>query len=290
MSNRFENPFEQMFGATARTSSTAGKLYFYLTGSSTPTNTYSDPDLAPGQSPTPTRSCSTAYGRHGAIFLDPAVTYKVVLKDSDGVTIATADPVVDPAANVTAAFQVNAGNPNGSVAGSAGHARRCSALRSSGTSPTTFSTSARRPAPRLTAVWTFRSQPTSAGAIVKSGIITPTALAANADTTIGRRRAARPLPPGACQGSARCGGDHRHQRQPGRRHGSADREHRDDLSDLILRTRARELDRCEPPDPQRRRGDPAERKPDASSTTRVRALAHPRRGEHRSAQRSRAAA
>lgn len=177
MSNRFENPFDQMFGATADFL-VGGKLYFYLTGSSTPSDTYSDPDLAPGHA-NANPVVLDAYGRHGAIFLDPAVTYKVVLKDADGVTIATADPVVDPAANTTAAFQVVAGNPNGQLAGNQGSLGGSSAsVAWDITNNLLYVCDTTGTA--LTAVWVQVAANLS-GAIVKSGVITPTALAASAD-------------------------------------------------------------------------------------------------------------
>lgn len=117
MANRFQNPFEQ-FGDSSIAPYSGGKLNFYLTGTSTRATTYSDNDLeTPNTNPVVLNSA----GRPDVgIFLDPAVTYKVVLTDAFDNQIWTADPVVDPAANVTAKLQVYAGNPNGNVAGTAG--------------------------------------------------------------------------------------------------------------------------------------------------------------------------
>jgi hypothetical protein len=116
MTNRFFNPNPQFASATDVYA--GGSLSFSITGTSTPTDTYSDSILA-----TPNANPITldAAGRSPTdIFLDPNTTYKVVLKDSAGATVWTKDPVVDPAANVTAAFAVYPGDPNGNVAGNEG--------------------------------------------------------------------------------------------------------------------------------------------------------------------------
>lgn len=173
MSNRFFNPAPQFASATDVYS--GGFLYFYTTGTSTPTNTYSDSTLVtPNANPITLDSA----GRSPTdIFLDPATTYKVVLKDSAGVTIWTKDPVIDPAANVTAAFQVYPGNPNGNVAGNQG------ALGGSGASAvyditnsllyvcTTTGTSS-------TAVWTQVAASIS-GSLSLTSIISPSSIGSN---------------------------------------------------------------------------------------------------------------
>lgn len=173
MSNRFFNPAPQFASATDVYS--GGFLYFYITGTSTPTNTYSNSTLVtPNANPITLDSA----GRSPTdIFLDPNTTYKVVLKDSAGVTIWTKDPVVDPAANVSAAFAVYPGNPNGNVAGNEG------SLGGSGASAvyditndllyvcTTTGTA-------TTAVWTQVAAAIS-GALSLTSIISPTSLAAD---------------------------------------------------------------------------------------------------------------
>lgn len=176
MSNRFFPPVGQWSDDTG-VPYASGNLYFYLTGTTTPTDTYSNSTLLTANAnPVPLN----ARGEPTTdIFLDPATTYKCILKDSSGNSIRTWDPVVDPAANVTAAFQVYAGNPNGNVAGSAG------AVGGAGASViwditnlilyicTTTGTSS-------TAVWT-NHQAVMSGSIIKSSVITPTTLAANTD-------------------------------------------------------------------------------------------------------------
>ena len=120
MSNRFFNPITQYLADDGSVLA-GGKLYFYATGSATPADTYTTAALTPGtENANPITLDS--FGRHGSIFLDPSVTYRVILKTSAGVTIWTADPVVDPAANVAAVIAVYPGNPNGNVSGVEGTA------------------------------------------------------------------------------------------------------------------------------------------------------------------------
>ncbi len=100
-----------------------GLLFFYLTGTSTKTNTYTTSGLSVANANPVV--LSSAGRLPNDVFLDPTITYKVVLSpstDSDPpvAPIWTADPVRDLAANVTSAFQVYPGNPNGFVAGNAG--------------------------------------------------------------------------------------------------------------------------------------------------------------------------
>lgn len=116
MANRYFNPNAQYLDSSGDPLS-GGLLYFYVTGTTTPTDTYNAEDLLTANA---NPVVLDSLGRAGDIFLDPDVTYKAVLKTSAGVTIWTADPVVDPAANVTASVQVYAGDPNGNVAGNAG--------------------------------------------------------------------------------------------------------------------------------------------------------------------------
>lgn len=179
MANRFPNPFEQMFEATTKDFLSGGRLFAYVTGTSTKTDTYTTETLAVANA---NPVVLDSAGRHGPIFLDPAVTYKFVLAaagsdDPPTSAIATADPVVDPAANVAASFRVYPGNPNGFVAGSAG------TVGGSGASVvwditnqllyvcTTSGTAS-------TAVWT-QIGGSLAGQVTQTGMITPTALAAS---------------------------------------------------------------------------------------------------------------
>jgi len=88
MASRFISPREQVFDANGHPLSGA-KLYFYTTGTTTPEDTFSDPALS---TPNANPVVADSAGRFGSIYLDPAVTYKAVLKDSADVTIWTADP------------------------------------------------------------------------------------------------------------------------------------------------------------------------------------------------------
>lgn len=94
---RFALPYETVVGPTGAPLSGA-TLTFYLTGSSTLAETYADAGLTTGN-PNPVTALSN--GRFGDIFLDPSVTYKVVLQDGNGVPQWTADPVQAPGANVS---------------------------------------------------------------------------------------------------------------------------------------------------------------------------------------------
>lgn len=175
MANRFSSPFTQQLDSTVSFLS-GGLLYFYVTETTTPTDTYSDSDL---QTANANPVVLDSLGRHGAIFLDPSVTYKVVLKDADDNEIDSADPIVDPAANVTASFQVYAGDPNGNVAGNAG------SVGGSGASVvwditnqllyicTTTGTAS-------TAVWTEQGAALS-GAVAFSGTISPSSISTQQD-------------------------------------------------------------------------------------------------------------
>ena len=82
MANRFSDialQFHDNAGAVLN----GGLLYFYLTGTSTATDTYTDAALGtPNANPVVLDSA----GRAGNIFLDPAVTYRAVLKDSTAAT------------------------------------------------------------------------------------------------------------------------------------------------------------------------------------------------------------
>lgn len=65
------------------------KLYWYLSGTSTPLATYADEALTvPNANPVP----ANADGRFPAMWLQPE-DYKLVLKDADGVTLTTREPI-----------------------------------------------------------------------------------------------------------------------------------------------------------------------------------------------------
>jgi hypothetical protein len=67
------------------------KAYFYLTGTLTPEDTYQDNDLT---TPHTNPVVADSAGRFAPIFLDPAVTYRLIVKDASDVAIANGD--VDP--------------------------------------------------------------------------------------------------------------------------------------------------------------------------------------------------
>jgi len=67
------------------------KAYFYVTGTTTPTNVYADNGLT---TPLTNPVIADSAGRFVPIFLDPAVTYRLVVKDASDAAIANGD--VDP--------------------------------------------------------------------------------------------------------------------------------------------------------------------------------------------------
>lgn len=67
------------------------RAYFYVTGTTTLTNVYADNGLT---TPLTNPVIADSAGRFVPIFLDPAVTYRLVVKDADDVAIANGD--VDP--------------------------------------------------------------------------------------------------------------------------------------------------------------------------------------------------
>jgi hypothetical protein len=67
-----------------------GFLYFYAAGTSTPADTFSDPDLTPGLENTNPIELDAAGRSPTAIYLSP-VGYKVILKTSALVTVWTRD-------------------------------------------------------------------------------------------------------------------------------------------------------------------------------------------------------
>lgn len=88
MAQRFELPKVQVFDGNGNPYPGA-KLYAYVTGTSTPKDTYIDSALA---TPNSNPIVADSAGRFGEIFLATGA-YKFILKTSDDVTVWTADPV-----------------------------------------------------------------------------------------------------------------------------------------------------------------------------------------------------
>ncbi len=117
MAGRFYNPFPQFSSATAVYA--GGTLTFYATGTSTPQNVYTDEGLSVAASNPLTLNSA---GRPSVDIFLQDLEYKVVLKDSSGNTIWTADPVSARDSSYIAKTLTGSGSPNGSVAGTAGSA------------------------------------------------------------------------------------------------------------------------------------------------------------------------
>jgi hypothetical protein len=71
------------------------KANFYLTGTSTPTDTYQDNALGTAHA---NPVVADSAGQWAPIYLDPAITYKVVITDSSDNVLDTVDPVHSPIA------------------------------------------------------------------------------------------------------------------------------------------------------------------------------------------------
>lgn len=99
----------------------SGSLTFYLTSTTTAQATY--PTAADAEAGTNANSNPVTLNSAGwpevDIYLSPSVKYKVILKDSLGNTIWTVDPVSTTDFSHVPLWSTNAGNPNGSVAGTA---------------------------------------------------------------------------------------------------------------------------------------------------------------------------
>lgn len=90
MANRFVSPQQQFISFSGQPYA-GGKLFFYISGTSTPTPTYQDEGLTtPNTQPVVLDSAGDA----GNIFLDPGIIYKVELTDSNLNPIWTFDPVI----------------------------------------------------------------------------------------------------------------------------------------------------------------------------------------------------
>jgi hypothetical protein len=94
-----------------------GTLTFYLTGTQTPEDTYSNQGLSTVNANPIT--LNSAGWPATDIFLSPTKKYKVVLKDSSGNTIWTVDPVSTTDFAVVPLWSTTAGDPNGQLAGTA---------------------------------------------------------------------------------------------------------------------------------------------------------------------------
>jgi hypothetical protein len=116
MAGRFNNPYPQFLDSTPEAYS-GGTLTFYASGTSTPQSIYSDESLS---TPITNPVTLNAAGRASTDIFLQDLEYKVVLKDSSGNTIWTADPVSARDSSLIAKTLTGSGSPNGNVAGTAG--------------------------------------------------------------------------------------------------------------------------------------------------------------------------
>jgi hypothetical protein len=116
MSARFNSPFPQFLNSAGAVYS-GGTLSFYVSGTSTPLDTYTDSALSVANA-NPVVLNSAGFPST-AIFLQNR-PYRVVLKDSSGNEIWTADPVSSSDFASFSIRKVGSGSPNGVVEGTAG--------------------------------------------------------------------------------------------------------------------------------------------------------------------------
>src|SRR3990167_6791621 len=115
MAQRLSNPFPQFWSSSAAYS--GGTLYFYATGTDTPLAVYSDKTL---DTSIGTSIELNSAGRFASNVFLQNVDYKIVLKDSAGATIWTADPVCGSDFIAYPLWTVGSGSPSDVVAGTAG--------------------------------------------------------------------------------------------------------------------------------------------------------------------------
>lgn len=118
MAGRLPDPFLS-WANSAGVPYAGGSLTFYETGTSTPLDTYNDPDLAAPHANSNPLTLNSAGRPDTAIYLLNQA-YKVVLKDSSGNEIWTADPVTGTDFASVIITKTGSGSPNGVVAGTAG--------------------------------------------------------------------------------------------------------------------------------------------------------------------------
>lgn len=94
--SRFVLPYQTVIDASG-VPIPGALLFFYLTETSTPANTYADANLTVANT---NPVIAGANGQFPSIFLDPSLTYKVVLTDGQDNQVWTADPVTASAGDI----------------------------------------------------------------------------------------------------------------------------------------------------------------------------------------------
>ncbi len=106
---RFQNPNPQFFDDDGDVLA-GGSLTFYVSGTSTLADTYSEDDLDPGDANENPVDLDGDGRPSVDIFLDPAVSYRCVLKDADDATVFDKDPI--GGADITAAIAAHNADPD----------------------------------------------------------------------------------------------------------------------------------------------------------------------------------
>lgn len=169
MASRLPSLFQQHLNSSSALYA-GGTLSFYASGTSTPLAVYSDAALSVSLGTSITLNSA---GRPSTDVFLSNVSYKVVLADSSGNTIWTADPVSSSDFASFTITKVGSGNPNGSVAGTAGSAGVLPTLYWDYTSNTLYACTTT--GTTTTAVWTAINPSASSVAVPPpQGYLTPT--------------------------------------------------------------------------------------------------------------------
>lgn len=89
MAQLFTPPFQQTLDANANAVSGA-RLFFYVSGTTTPTSVYADAALT---TPLDAPVIADGAGRFVPIYLDPQIRYRVIVADASGTPIRDVDPI-----------------------------------------------------------------------------------------------------------------------------------------------------------------------------------------------------
>lgn len=88
----FTPPWVQLRDPDTDAPLNAGTISFYLSGTTTPVNVYSDSALATSLGSVVTLNSVGQFNNNGGVYLDPANLYKIVVKNAAGTTVFTIDP------------------------------------------------------------------------------------------------------------------------------------------------------------------------------------------------------
>lgn len=165
-SYNFVLPFRPAFNSNGLPAAGA-KLYFYLTGTTTPTTVYSDSGLT---TPLSNPVVADSAGRIPAIYLNDAVTYRLVIKDRNDVQLgSTIDPYTGPLSDDLAAAVTDATAAKNAAQTAATNASNSASAAS--TSASNASTSATNASNSASAAATSETNAAASAATAGSAVI-----------------------------------------------------------------------------------------------------------------------